>query len=260
MHSRFNEFQQTPLGQQLLQLIDTPNRYIEFAALSRIEVPAVAALCHDLQSHFPEVANHDTARQYCGALVADIMRRHRHELLRPRGRVPGGYFTYGAVWSALPIEHSFETLLEELAQMPARLHTIVERFSPAQWQQKPACGFALVEHLCHLRDLEHEGYQLRLSRILNETLPQLEDFDGTTVAEQRRYLEQDLQAAEQTFTLHRQALIRSLQDLPPTQRQRLGILASQQRITIEELAHYIYRHDCTHLQELEELHTELVSA
>jgi hypothetical protein len=102
MHKRFDHFRTTPLGAQLEALIDSPERYREYAALSRAGVPAVAAIVHDLQIHHPEIVGDRTARQFCGAMVAEVMRRHGHELLHARARVPGGLFISGAVWTPLP--------------------------------------------------------------------------------------------------------------------------------------------------------------
>jgi hypothetical protein len=82
-------------------MAEDPARYPEYAALSRVEVPAVAALVHDLRTRFPEVAVDEFAKQAVGAFVGNVMRASGHTIVR-RGRVPGGFFTYGAIWSALP--------------------------------------------------------------------------------------------------------------------------------------------------------------
>jgi hypothetical protein len=44
VHSRFDQFRKTELGGQLAALIDSRDRYIEFAALSRAGVAAIAAI------------------------------------------------------------------------------------------------------------------------------------------------------------------------------------------------------------------------
>lgn len=98
---RYRSFRQTALGRALVALAEDPARYSEYAALSRVEVPAVAALVHDLKASFPEVAHNDFAKQAIGAFVGNVMRDNRHTKLG-RARVPGGLFTYGNLWSALP--------------------------------------------------------------------------------------------------------------------------------------------------------------
>ena len=98
---RYSSFRLTTLGRALEALAENPARYPEYAALSRVGVPAVAALVHELKTHFPEVAKNDFAKQAIGAFVGNVMRDHHHKIVG-RGRVPGGFFTYGTVWTALP--------------------------------------------------------------------------------------------------------------------------------------------------------------
>lgn len=100
MHSRYDRFRKSKLGTDLEKLIDTPERYIEYRVLSRLGIPAVAALVDDLKEKFPEVEFDTFACQFCGSMVGEVMRRHRHTLVRDRVSVPGKFFTRGAVWSA----------------------------------------------------------------------------------------------------------------------------------------------------------------
>lgn len=256
MHSRFNDFTDTPLGQQLTALIDTPTRYIEYVVLSRVGLPAVAALVDDLQHYYPEISTHDTARQYCGAMVAEVMRRHHHDIAQARGRVPGGYFTYGTVWNPVPGTRSYDYLLEQLATMTDNVKTFIDKIPSHQWLTRQTSGFSLTEHICHMRDLDKEGFGLRLDRLLTETMPVLEDFDGTAIANQRHYQQQDLQAALADFIDYRQELIQRFAAVPEQDRARQGIKDGN-RLNIHDLLDAIHQHDNTHLMELEELVHEL---
>ena len=85
----------------LVALAENPARYPEYAVLSRVDVPAVAALVHELQAQFPQLSADHFAKQAIGAFVGNVMRDHDHRIVG-RGRVPGDFFTYGAIWSALP--------------------------------------------------------------------------------------------------------------------------------------------------------------
>jgi hypothetical protein len=258
VHSRFDQFRTTPLGQQLEALIDTPQRYIEYAALSRVEVPAVSALLHDLQATFPEIKDDQVARQFCGAMVAEVMRRHHHDILRPRGRVPGDYFTYGAVWSARPRKAAFDELLARMASMPAEVEKRVTAIPAKLWRQRPeGTGFAVAEHLCHLRDLDAEIYADRLARLLREDAPELASVNGFDMAAQRHYLQQDGLAALPAFAVARAALCQQLSTTTEEQRQRWGIFAGQRRITLADLVQEVDHHDRTHLLELDELAADL---
>ncbi|RJT28225.1 hypothetical protein D3227_34720 [Mesorhizobium waimense] len=87
----------------MVSLAEDPARYPEYAALSRVAVPAVAALSHEIARDFPEVRTNDFAKQAIGAFVGNVMRQFGHTIVR-RGRVPGDVFSYGSVWSALPTE------------------------------------------------------------------------------------------------------------------------------------------------------------
>jgi len=67
-------------------------------------------------------------------------------------------------------------LVDRLAAMPRLVQACAGRLPRAEWTRQPSPGlFSLVEHCCHLRDLEEEGYTLRLRRMLRETVPVLED-------------------------------------------------------------------------------------
>jgi hypothetical protein len=259
MHSRFNTFRQTPLGAQLEQLIDSPERYLEYAALSRAEVPAVAAIVHDLRSRFPEVADDDTARQFCGAVVGEVMRRHSHDVLRPRGRVPGGYFTYGVVWTPQPLRLAWSELLDALATMPQRLAEQVARFPADSIRRRPAVqGFSLLEHVCHLRDLDRDAYRLRFDAVLRDNLPVLPSVDGSVWAAERDYHRESLSEALAAFEAGRSALLELLNGLDETTRQRLGLFDGVSRVTLEELAYQLNHHDGEHLLEVEELQVDLL--
>lgn len=254
MHNRFDQFRLTPLGQQLEQLIDTPIRYTEYAALSRADIPAVSAIVLDLQTRFPEVATNQTARQFCGAMVADVMRRHQHQLLRPRGRVPGGYFSYGAVWSATPQTPDFAELLARLAAMPTQVMQSLAAIAPSQRQLRPAgTAFSALEHLCHLRDLDRDAFTLRVRAMLQQEHASLAGVNGSAWASERGYQQQDYQRAGQEFTAARQALIALLQDCDEAAQARIAIWEGRKRLTLAELVADMVAHDATHLQEIDEL-------
>ena len=91
-------------------------------------------------------------------------------------------------------------LMDRLAAMPRLVQACTERLPRSEWTRQPSPGlFSMVEHCCHLRDLEEEGYTLRLRRMLRENAPVLADFDGGKVAAGRSYPAQDLTQAMQAF-------------------------------------------------------------
>ena len=59
--------------------------------------------------------------------------------------------------------------VERLDAMPELLETVVSGARPEDLTRQPGEGlFSLVEHACHLRDLEREGYLVRVRRMLTE--------------------------------------------------------------------------------------------
>jgi len=105
--SRFEHFGMTELGQQLAAIIDTHERYIEFRAFSREGFPAVTALVSLLTPlleplRTTDPAQFNAAKQYAGWLSGQIMRRHRHWIVRKSASVPGKLFSVAAVWSGEP--------------------------------------------------------------------------------------------------------------------------------------------------------------
>ncbi|KAB0685083.1 DinB family protein [Burkholderia territorii] len=257
MHSRFDRFRATPLGAQLEALIAQPERYLEFAALSRVGVAAIGAVQHEIAHKFPEIEGDTTARQFCGAMVADVMRRHGHDVVQARGRIGGTLFSYGAVFSPFPLVLPFADVVAALAAMPDRLATYAAHVPGPLITRRPAgTGFSFVEHACHLRDLD-AVFAARIEIVRTHELPVIESVDGTMLAAQRNYLAQALDDALAAFRTGRAALCASAAALEPSERQRCGLRDGVRRMSLEELVRELLDHDRTHVLELDELLAEL---
>jgi uncharacterized damage-inducible protein DinB len=149
-------------------------------------------------------------------------------------------------------------LVSRLHAMPGLLEACAEALPRSEWTRQPSPGvFSLVEHCCHLRDLEEEGYTLRLRRMLREERPSLDDFDGAAVAARRAYPTQDLRAALQAFTDARTANLAFLSGLEARALARTATFGEHGTITVERLAELMLEHDTGHRTELEELFTAL---
>ena len=145
-------------------------------------------------------------------------------------------------------------LMDRLAAMPRLLHACVERLPRSEWTRQPVPGlFSLVEHCCHLRDLEEEGYTLRLRRMLRESAPVLEDFDGGAVAAGRDYPAQDLTQAAQAFAEARSRNLLVLAGLDRDALARTARFGEHGTITVVRLAELMAEHDAGHGVELEDL-------
>jgi len=253
MHSRFDHFRTTPLGAQLEALIARPERYIEFAVLSRVGMAAIAAIADEAARKFPEIEQDATARQFCGAMVAEVMRLHHHEVVRARGRVGGHVFSYGAVFSPYPGKLPLAEVIAMLARMPQTLSETVARIPERRWLQRPeGAGFALVEQACHLRDLD-AVFAERIHAVQTVNLPVIDSVNGSVLAIQRNYLHQDLQYAVATFSQSRLQLCSALATLSAESLARCGLRDGIRRMSLEELARELLDHDRAHALELDQL-------
>jgi transcriptional regulator with XRE-family HTH domain len=157
-----------------------------------------------------------------------------------------------------PGPDGFANAVAGLGAMPAKLKAIVAAVPQTAWRSKPAGGgFSLIEHICHLRDIDGDGYRLRVERILTETRPSLPDIDGDALAAERDYLSQDLSAALAAFTATRLDIVARLAKLTPEQRQRTGLMAGTMEITIDGLVEAMTAHDSEHLDQLSGLRDAL---
>jgi hypothetical protein len=71
-----------------------------------------------------------------------------------------------------------QATLNALAAFPAELEQHFAAFppgyanwAPASWDGVPSEAFTAIEQVCHVRDIEIEGYQVRFRRTLEEDSP-----------------------------------------------------------------------------------------
>lgn len=103
MSNRFQSYSETPTGLRLIEAIDVPELIPEFLALSKIGKPAVQAVAAEVAEiieALPTKSERDSASQFCGWFVGQIMRPLGYRVVQERGRVTGAPFKTGAVWEA----------------------------------------------------------------------------------------------------------------------------------------------------------------
>ena len=154
--------------------------------------------------------------------------------------------------------HEFEELLTVLAATPDRISRLIDGDSFEMVTHKPPDDqFSILESVCHLRDIEIEGYANRLNRILNENEPELPDIDGGKLAMERDYNRQDLKRALETFTEARKRNVERVRNIESEQLGRVGTLQGVGVVTLERLLEMMAEHDEGHLEELEVLQRSL---
>jgi hypothetical protein len=60
---------------------------------------------------------------------------------------------------------------------------------PDSWEGIPSEHLTVIEQICHIKDIEIDGYQARFRRTLTEDHPILPDMPGELLAEERKYSE-----------------------------------------------------------------------
>lgn len=151
---------------------------------------------------------------------------------------------------------SLTETIAALKRMPETLRQHVTGLTDAQLHYQPEGGyFSVLENICHLRDIEIEGYGVRLKRILAEEHPTLSDINGGQLARDRRYNEQPLQPALNAFIKARHANLKILEKVTDSQLARTAYLEGVGEITLGRLLELWVEHDRGHVQELDKPHT-----
>lgn len=151
------------------------------------------------------------------------------------------------------------SLFQKLERTPDAIQEMVMDLSEeeARWAP-PGDRWSFVHNICHLRDIEQEGYAVRIEKILGEADPFLADLDGPALAAERQYLRQNVHAALTAFVISRNKNLNRLRKTSPENFGRSGRLEKVGPITLGALIAMLYEHDCVHLNELRDLHGEIL--
>ena len=147
-----------------------------------------------------------------------------------------------------------------LEETPEVVRRLSEGISADELKVRADDGsFSFVEQVCHLRDIEQEGYGARIERILREELPTLADLDGARLAAERRYNEQRFEEGLGAFSQSRRQSTSALRAATAEQLSRRGLFEGVGPVTLRGLASLMYEHDAAHRGELRALREQLVS-
>jgi len=154
------------------------------------------------------------------------------------------------------------SILADLAKMPRELEEAVQplpsdalAWRPESWQDAPGERFSAIGHICHVRDIELDGYHVRFTRLLREDMPDLVSIDGYALERDRSYDQQEPGSALRAFRAARERTIKLLVE-NWEQRARRGTFAEYGEVTFESLAHILRSHDLQHLAGLQWLHAK----
>ena len=145
-----------------------------------------------------------------------------------------------------------DQLIAVLEGMTAYLQESFGSLTPEQARAPgPGGAFSPVEHVWHLTDLEREGFNRRISRLLMEKNPLLPDFDGDAIARQRNYRSRSLPDGLAAFAKARRANLAALRAVPADAWSRSGTLEGVGRVALDDMAGLMSRHDESHRAEIE---------
>jgi len=124
-------------------------------------------------------------------------------------------------------------------------------WAPPSWEGMPSEHLSAIEQVCHVRDIEIEGYHVRFRRILNEDTPSLESLDSEGMAIARSYATADARAVFAAFREARAKTIGLIADLAPEQWARTAVFEGYGPLTVKSLVHFLCSHDQQHLAGLQ---------
>jgi len=146
---------------------------------------------------------------------------------------------------------ALEAFPRELEKHYAAFPAEFVHWAPPSWDGVPSEPFTAIEQICHVRDIEIEGYQVRFRRTLTEESPLLPSIESEAVAKERDYGHAD---SAQVFAQIREARVKTLQllrGLDDSQLGRIAVFEGYGPVTMRALIHYLCSHDQQHLSGLQ---------
>jgi hypothetical protein len=144
--------------------------------------------------------------------------------------------------AALPqaLEHHYAAFPRELVH-----------WAPASWEGVPSEPFTAIEQVCHVRDIEIEGYQVRFRRTLDENSPFLPSIDSEPIAKARNYGAADVARVFASFRAARADTLALLRALDAASFDRPAEFEGYGHVTLRGLVHFLCSHDQQHLSGLQ---------
>jgi uncharacterized glyoxalase superfamily protein PhnB len=156
--------------------------------------------------------------------------------------------------------------LAALADFPKRLEVFYSLFPnahknwrPTSWEGVPSEPFTPVEQVCHVKDIEIDGYHVRLRRTLEESNPLLVSLDGEALAQERSYSTADTALVFAQFREARSRTIELVTELTSRQLLRTAEFEGH-RVTLRGLVHNLCSHDQQHLAGMQWLLARMAAA
>ncbi len=149
---------------------------------------------------------------------------------------------------------AIEWSIESLRAFPQTLYALVATvpgetldWRPKSWEGIPSEELTVRQQLCHLRDIEADGYIVRFKRVLAEQNPTLASIDTYALIEPRNYDRTEIAQALDAFAAAREQTMQILDGLEPKHFARRGVFEGYGDVTLAGLIHYLCSHDQQHV-------------
>jgi type I restriction-modification system DNA methylase subunit len=153
----------------------------------------------------------------------------------------------------------FQSIVKALEETPQRVQLLAGELTDDDSAWKPsATEWSVLEHVCHLSDIEREGYAVRIEKLISETEPFLADLDGDQLARERSYNSQNFLKVLRAFTDARAENVRVIKALPLEHLNRRGTFEKVGTVTLAQLLIMLREHDEGHLQDIRALRDQLI--
>jgi len=158
-----------------------------------------------------------------------------------------------------PLGHAIDaTTLSALASFPQQLEAFYaaipseyKNWAPGSWEGVPSEPFTPIAQICHVRDIEVEGYHVRFQRTLDEVNPTLTTIDGDTLAIERSYATSNAAEVFAAIRVARDRTVKLISGLGPKQLARTAVFDGYGTVSLRSLVHYLCSHDQQHLAGLQ---------
>ena len=146
---------------------------------------------------------------------------------------------------------ALEAFPRQLEAHYAAIPAAFKNWAPPSWEGVPSEPLTAIEQICHVRDIEIDGYGVRFRRTLTESNPTLASIDTEALAKERAYGTSDADAALSDFHEARLKTVALLKGLEPEQFNRTAVFEGYGVVSMRSLAHYLCSHDQQHLAGLQ---------
>jgi len=135
---------------------------------------------------------------------------------------------------------------DRLAECFAMFKSSDHNWRPHSWDGIPSERLTAIEQICHLRDIETDGYHVRIGRTLSENRPVLKDIPSEPLAVERQYFLADARQALADFRAARARTLALISSLSEEQWQRIAVFEGSPT-SLRGLIHFLCSHDNQHL-------------